>query len=455
MKKVQQIKPRQKRIITDSFTRKELSYSDNSYIIQAEISSAVLYSAFQEARDGYMSKLLEIYRKIASYDSRISGILKKRKRKCLMYPMGVFTSSGSIDSICKEINQVLEKIKIKKILKKGLDGRFYGIKIIEMGLGMEDGKIVPKIFRPVNNNFIAQNNESVKLSTGNNLRKGIPGILLESESEFYSLEDDRKFGKYKFLKFIEDDEDGYHDLSGTLRPVIKMFMLKFYVTNFWAQVASTFGHPVTVVKIPRSDYTQYREEINAFLSNVGRNKYGILFKEHEYEIRPTTTTGDADLLKDLIEYCDTEIEISILSQSGTTQLKGGGSYGAVGEYKQDELDIIIDDADFLSETITDDLVRPYIMMNYPEKNPLDYNFKIKTPKKVDIKSAAMKYESIGRSFGGKLKVSKRDIEEDFGVSVKSDEEYIEVGQVASAREPNFQERNSEIRKETRTDTGED
>jgi len=241
--------------------------------------------------------------------------------------------------------------------------------------------------------------------------------LFTNTEQYNSVEDLQ--AQHIAMSVVYRDEDGFYDITGVMRPVLKMFVMKYYTIKNWVQYSEVHGYPVSTISIPKSQYNIYKKEIARFLNSVGKNRYGVLFDNWKYEIKDINGSG-GDVFSEFINFCNTEIEIAVLGQSATTQMSGGG-YSAVTTYKKDEIDNIVDDCEIIDESITDDIVKPYIKLN-TKLNPDDFSFKHRIPK--NINEVVKKYESAARMG---LKVSKKKFEEEMDLTlVDSGEDSLEL-----------------------------
>ena len=438
---------REKRIFTPTEDNiKESSILANSQInrgdeIEEELTPSKLKNVFDEAADGHLYKIFETYKKIVAYDTRIGGIVAKRKNAPSRYAWKLEAEDATdprTEEILKDLRKVFKKYKMKRLIKSSSEGILYGAKFFLNNWVQEDGKIIPLEPTPIAHARVEMNNSSQipELPFGK--------LIITNGDKYWSAEDLQE--KAQVFGVVPSDDDGFYDIAGVLRPVLKMFIVKYYAIKNWIQYSEIHGYPVSTVSLPRNQYKMFKKDVEKFLTNIGKSRYGVLFEGWEYKIQ-NAANGNVDIFEKLIGLTNTECEVAILGQSATTSMSGGG-YSAVTTYKEDEIDNTIDDCEIIAESITDGIVKPYIQFNYPDYDYTNINFAIEVPKKKNFQDVLKKYESAGRL---NLKVSKKKFQEEMDILIVEEGEdslelEFEKKGLDASKEP-------EKRKETRKDGG--
>lgn len=407
--------------------------------ITDELTPSKLAVIFKEAEDGSLFRLYQVYRKIIAFDTRIGGIVNKRKKAPARLGWEIEVNGDNPRAIeaAELIENLIKDINPSNLIKTLADGVMYGTKFLLNKYGSFDGYVLP-----YKNETISYTRVEMNLADQVPSEK-IGSIVLTNGVRYYSA---RKLEeKGLVVSCVPEIDDSHYDLTGVLRPVPKMFVIKYYGLKNWVQYSEVHGYPTSVVTVPRNQYELYKNEIGRFLNSVGRKKYGVLLDKWEYKIH-SDSLNSSEIFKDLLSFVNTETEIAILGQSATTQMSSGG-YSAVTTYKEDEVDNIIDDSEVISESINRGIVKPILDLNFSDLSLKDVFFRIKTPKKKNFADIIKKYEMASRMG---LKVSKSQLENELDLKIMKEDgdDAIELSfdkkEFDSAQDP-------ERRKDTRTD----
>ena len=136
------------------------------------------------------------------------------------------------------------------------------------------------------------------------------------------------------------------------------------------------------------------------------------------QIQPVTA-GIPALTNLLDEYWGSWIIRFILGQPLSMRDGGGGlGTGTADLHKESFLQIIEYDAHALDETLTQDLVRMYVMFNYPSYRHVNFKFKSHTEKAVPLE----KLQSIQAAWSMGAKVKAADVMDLVGMTVAGEED---------------------------------
>ena len=136
------------------------------------------------------------------------------------------------------------------------------------------------------------------------------------------------------------------------------------------------------------------------------------------QIQPVTA-GIPALTNLLDEYWGSWIIRFILGQTLSMRDGGGGlGTGTADLHKESFLQIIEYDAHALDETLTQDLVRMYVMFNYPSYRHVNFKFKSHTEKAVPLE----KLQSIQAAWSMGAKVKAADVMDLVGMTVAGEED---------------------------------
>jgi len=406
----------------DRQEKQEGSYQDNLpsgsssidrlyHEITADTTPRRLYNAYIEAEDGDLAKLFSIYKKAHSYDGRLRGASSKRIKGASRYDWEIEARNPDIErtsEIMPIVQKFLQEIKMKTLVRGIMKSAMYGVSAHLMEYKKDEDFLVPEQPKPISVTRLQQNN-SYQIPKSKRGKFG--ELLIWTGSKYYSADKLAEDGIILLSKY--DVEDGYYDIGGFARSTTRYFLTKQYASKYWLTNSENYGSPLRIMKIPRGHYDLYSDIIEKFFITSGRNKYGVVYKDWEVEMQNQSNSSGSQMFKDLISFCNTESEIAIHGQAGTTD-NSNSAYASTKVFKEDEVNNIIDDCDEAEEVISDGFVKDIINKNYPDYPAENIRFKINKPRYKNFKEIKDKYELAARMG---LTVVKSEFEEETGIKI--------------------------------------
>ena len=421
--------------------------------ITNEIKPSALNRIYRQAElHGFLGYLYEIYKKIEAYDPTIKGLIERRRKaptRYRIYHRNKYPDvSGSAEAVQQLANNY-SKINQRELIRSGMDGVLRGLSLMEVPYWKHD-----ELFYFGDPEKISESRYGQDLESFENPRWG--ELYLADDGFGMNKKYIKNIDSYKLIKFSYGADKGFYDLAGVLRPIVKWYVLQYYMTKFWMDHAQIHGTPVSVVKVPKSEYESVKDEIEDFLSSVGRNRYGIMFTGMEYEIHNEKSYTNSQIFRDFNHYADNKIAFGLFGQTLSTSNEGGYASSVAGQNV--DLDLIIDDATNISETITNDLNKPWMRINYPNMPDDLVETYIDVPAKKNVEWLRAKYEILGKN---RAKIKKSEMEEDLDTELyskkrhgSSEEEFVVVNWDGNKNDEFGDNRDDpEKRKGDRTDGG--
>lgn len=387
--------------------------------VTQELTPSKLAGVFREAESpGDLDRLFEIYEKIEAYDGKIKGLVEKRRKAPTRFPTQFKVTDKDhprASEVAEFVERVFKDISTKKLMRKTMNGILHGVHLMENVWMREGDYIVAKDPISISSSRYGQKNEMMGTGRDPNWGKIFVKTGMGIGEEFLIDNVERT----KIFKAIYKDKRGFYDLTGVMRPLCKWYLFKYFASQYWIEYDETYGFPTTVITVPKSDYTEFKNELEEFLQNVGRNKFGILFDGMEYEVHAQQANGQVDVFRELIKYANKEIIYCITGQD----LTEGGSQGSYAEsvvgYDM-ETDLIIDDAEFVDSCINKNIIEPMIGFNFKDVPKDLVKFYTNTPERKDWQKLTKKWELAAKL--GMKGVSKSQIQEELEIEFAEDEE---------------------------------
>lgn len=415
--------------------------------ITSELNPTILSRIFREAeRPGELGALFELYHKIEKYDGKIGGLVQKRRKAPTKFPVKLVAKDNEEGS--SEIKEKLEKViadmDMKKLMRSSMNGVLHGVTLMENIWEREGDDLVFRQPIEISSSRYGQFNDDI---FGNSTRWGELYIKTGRHlNDKLFIED---IESYKLHKVTYSDKKGFFDIAGILRPIIKWYLFKYFVFQYWIEFDETYGFPTTVLNIPKSDYYEFKTELEEMMLSVGRNKFGILFEGMEYKVHSQQSAGQVEFFDRLAKRVNEEITFGILGHN----LSEGGQQGSFAQsvvgYDMDT-DLIIDDSEIVDHAINKNIIEPFIMFNYPDNSKDVVKLLTNTPERKDWTKIRQKWETAAKlSLKG---VSKKQIAEDLEIEFAEDGE-DSVDLYWQERPNGGEQKEPEIRNEERKDGG--
>lgn len=418
------------------------SSQNRNMLVDANVSPHQLRRTLQAAAMGDLGSLYSLYLK-AEMEGNIGGLVSKRRKAPSRFSFSVRKKDDSIpDLMVDSIRYMLDSWKMRAFVEDLNYGTIHGMRVYRNTTFIKDGIRFfehPKLI-PIN--FYRQNNI---LQTSDRERWGRPSLNIDGVNVTKE-----ETPKQNVSWFIVQDNDGFYDTTGVMRPVLKYWIIKSFTVNFWIDYAETYGFPVTVTKMPKALYEEYINEVDEFVRTFGRGKYGVLLEGMDVEIKSINYTGQSDIFKNLLAYCDEQIGTSIFGQPVSTS--GANSYANSIGYKRDEREVAVSDAFSIEEFINEYYISEFIKLNFPSFSHDAVVFSFDKPVIEEWDQIRQKWELAGR-LG--LSVSKSQFQRETGIRIAEKDDAITLSFTlgTSGRTDNLDDNSRENKNDTRQDGG--
>jgi phage gp29-like protein len=166
---------------------------------------------------------------------------------------------------------------------------------------------------------------------------------------------------------------GHDTRNGVLRVCAYMYLFKNYAMKDWAAFNEIFGMPLRLGKYEPSATPADREALRAAISSLGSDAAGIISKSTEIEFIEASQrlSGVTNPYEVMTYFCNREISKAVLGQTLTTDTQGStGTYAAGRVQAEVRRDLLEADAEMLSETIREQLLRPLVGFNFGWDQPI-------------------------------------------------------------------------------------
>jgi phage gp29-like protein len=339
------------------------SINDRLFVLTQELTPNLLDLYIKDASpqaSGQLGHLYEIYYKIRQFDSRIGSAIDKRIDNITQLEWQVSGDEADI------VTGFLNKMRFSQLVEDLMDGKFMGASVFQIPWKEYEGFMVPCHPWQIPYSRLYMGSQKDKEDFGKifisegKLTGNQTGTVIDELVEEHP---------HLFIVATNRDKDGFYDVSGILKSILHLYIIKYYALVFWMQYAEKYGEPYMLGKLAVNDFKQYKRDMEKALKNVGRDRYGVVVDT--MDIEAIATQGTPEIYKQLIDYVDESATIKILGNNLTSKVDGG-SYSAALVHDAGEKRKLISDSTWLAEIINDQIITPFMLVNRPSVKDSDY-----------------------------------------------------------------------------------
>ena len=177
---------------------------------------------------------------------------------------------------------------------------------------------------------------------------------------------------FKFIVHVSRSKAGFPIRGGLTRIAAWAYLFKIYILKDWATFVEIFSQPMRVAKYGPGATEQDKALLMQAVASIVTDSAAVMPDSMQMEFLETAAQARAsvDLYEKFCQYLDAAMSKLVLGQTLTTEMpgKGGGSRAAAQVHQDVKRDILAYDAREVSLTISRQLVKPLIDLNFgPQK----------------------------------------------------------------------------------------
>lgn len=298
-------------------------------------------------------KGLKIYDEIER-DCHAYAVLQKRKMAVVSRPWVVDPASSRRDDkkLADLVRAQLAALAFDQLCLDLLDATLKGFAVGEIIWDIDGDEIVARAFKARNpRRFAFADDDTLRLLTPHNM---MPGEIVP----------ERKFVVHRFGA---KDNNPYGLGLGT-----RLFWpvwFKRQGIQFWLTFADKFGSPTALGKYPNGTAPAEQKKLLDALAALANDSGVIVPEGMLIEFLEAERSGSVDTYEKLCRYMDEEISKATLGETLTTNMGSVGSRSASDTHNEVRLELTQADADLLSGTLNNSLVRWICDLNAPGATP--------------------------------------------------------------------------------------
>lgn len=322
---------------------------------------ARIAAVLRQAEQGYPAPLAALIQDVTDRDPQMVSVLGTRKRAVAHTDFEVLPGGDRPRDrhLAAEVDQMLRQVKRwHGGLTDLLAGIENGFAAVEIEWAIVNGKACPARlafaapwwFKPDPDDPYA-----LRILDTENLVEGMP--LVEN----------------RWIVHHAEAKPGFPVQAGLGRVFLWYWLFKHYGLKDWVAYSELFGAPIRIGKFP--SHASSEDQIDALedaLQQIGVNAYAVIPQEMAIEFVGDTNRGigGTTVYSNLLEFCDKAIAKLVLGQTLTTEQGSSGSYALGQVHNAVRGDIRLADASQLADTLTDQLIGPYVQFNHGPDVPL-------------------------------------------------------------------------------------
>lgn len=299
------------------------------------------------------AKGLKIYSELKR-DARAAAVLAKRKRAVTARDWEV--QPASEDPADVEVAEFctgcLKRLRFDKLSKALLEAVLPGRAYVEIMWAVDGNYIVPASFkRRAAQRFVFDIDGRLRLLTKDQPAEGV------------------ELPDRKFIVHLHEPDDENPYGQGVGRCIFWPVFFKRQNLTFWLIFNDKFGSPTAVGKYATGTSAGDQKKLLDALKAISQEAAVIMPNNMEAELLEAARSGAADGYKNLTMYLDEQITLGVLGETLTTSVGDSGSRALGDVHQEVRIELAKDDADDLSETINDTLLRWITELNFPGRTP--------------------------------------------------------------------------------------
>ena len=297
---------------------------------------------------------LKIYDELRR-DAQAGAVLDKREFAVIARPWDVTPASRSTSDMAAAelVRSNLKTLQFDRISRELLDATLKGYAVGEVMWGLRGNLIVAL-------DVIARNQRRFTFDLQRRVRLITREHLVEGEA----------LPERKFIVHTVGGKEGSPYGKGIGSWLFWPVLFKRKDISFWLIFADKFGSPTSIGRYPAGTSQPEQEKLLNALRAIAQDAGIIVPIGTEIELLEAARAGSIDTYEKLARYMDEQISVAVLGETMTTGAQAGGvGGGQANVHNEVRKEIAQADADLLSETLNNTLVKWIVEYNLPEAAP--------------------------------------------------------------------------------------
>lgn len=316
---------------------------------------------FDRAEDGDVREQAQLFMDIEEQSASIASLLSTRKRATLTLDWAIVApkdASKSEEEMTQAVKEMFAQVDyLDDLIVDLMDACLQGFSASEIKWLFRDGKWYPSKFfhRPASWFRLDQHDNPLLISDANPM--GEPLI------------------PQKWIVHTHKNRSSALARNGLGRTLAWIYMFEHYAITDFAEFLELYGFPIRIGKYGAGATADEKRSLLRALSDIGHNAAGIMpdtmqVELHEVAKSGASGTSGTNPYLQMTDWAEQKAAKMILGQTLTSGADGKSSTNALGKvHNEVRKDLLASDAKQLEQTINQQLIMPFLLINFPNIDP--------------------------------------------------------------------------------------
>ncbi|AGO16972.1 hypothetical protein K756_09285 [Glaesserella parasuis ZJ0906] len=323
------------------------------------ITPAKMKQIFDDAENGDITAQHELFMDIEERDSSIFANIQTRKRAALgvdWFIQAPRNATPAEEKLRDEVDELFYQIgNLEDLIIDCMDAVGHGFSALEIEWAFNG-----KVWYP--NAFMHRPQSWFKWDKLDNL------LLKTPQNQ--TGEPLRPYGWVVHTHKSRSTQSARNNLFRTLA---WLYMFKHYSIHDFAEFLELYGMPIRIGKYGAGATKDEKQTLKRALAEIGHNAAGIMPESMSIELHNAANAGGAsgnNPFLQMVDWCEKSIARLILGQTLTSGADGKSSTNALGNvHNEVRRDLLVSDVKQLGQTFTQQIILPYLLINFPNVDP--------------------------------------------------------------------------------------
>ncbi|MDG6480579.1 DUF935 domain-containing protein [Glaesserella parasuis] len=323
------------------------------------ITPAKMKQIFDDAENGDITAQHELFMDIEERDSAIFANIQTRKRAALGVDWMIQAPRNATpaeEKLRDEVDELFYQIgNLEDLIIDCMDAVGHGFSALEIEWAFNG-----KVWYP--NAFIHRPQSWFKWDKLDNL-------LLKTPQN----QTGEPLRPYGWVVHTHKSRSTQAARNNLFRTLAWLYMFKHYSIHDFAEFLELYGMPIRIGKYGAGATKDEKQTLKRALAEIGHNAAGIMPESMSIELHNAANAGGAlgnNPFLQMVDWCEKSIARLILGQTLTSGADGKSSTNALGNvHNEVRRDLLVSDVKQLGQTFTQQIILPYLLINFPNVDP--------------------------------------------------------------------------------------
>lgn len=317
-----------------------------------------LQAIFDNAENGDIREQAQLFMDLEEQDAAIASLLSTRKRATLTLDWAI-TAPKDASKHEEEMTQAVKEMfaqvgYLDDLIVDLMDACLQGFSANEIQWVMREGRWYPSKFihRPASWFSLDKHDNPLLISDTNPM--GEPLI------------------PQKWIVHTHKNRSSSLARNGLGRTLAWIYMFNYYAITDFAEFLELYGFPIRIGKYGAGATKEEKRSLLRALSDIGHNAAGIMPDTMEIELHnaASQSISSNNPYLQMTDWAEKMSAKLILGQTLTSGADGKTSTNALGKvHNEVREDLLASDAKQLEQTINQQLIMPFLLINFPNIDP--------------------------------------------------------------------------------------